>query len=166
MDSQKLVSLAGCGTSMTASAQRPTGPPTPGACLATLRRTRKVTKPWGEERWLVEDDAPFGFKLIRIRAGCRTSLQYHERKEEAAIVLSGEAALHVAPGETSDLTELRLRDGDVMHLRPMMRHRIYAISDVELVEVSTPHLDDVIRIADDYARPDGRIAAEHQSESA
>jgi mannose-6-phosphate isomerase len=129
--------------------------------VSSVEKARLVSKPWGEERWLVPEGAPFGFKLITVRAGCRTSLQYHERKEEAAVILSGNAALHVSHSASGELTELHLTAGDVMHLRPLTCHRIQAITDVRLLEVSTPHLDDVIRVADDYNRPDGRIATEH-----
>jgi mannose-6-phosphate isomerase-like protein (cupin superfamily) len=112
----------------------------------------------------VPESAPFGFKLITIRAGYRTSLQYHERKEEAALVLSGEAVLFTGEIEQASVDGIRVTDGDVMHLPALVVHRIQAVTDVQLVETSTADLDDVVRLADDYARPDGRIPSEHQVE--
>lgn len=122
-----------------------------------------VTKNWGEERWLVTEGAPFGFKLIVLTAGQRTSLQYHQRKEEANLILRGAGTLYFAAAPDQPLQQRPLAEGDVVHVRPGTVHRIAATTDITLVEVSTPELDDVVRIADDWNRPGGRIAAEHTS---
>lgn len=123
---------------------------------------KKVTKGWGHELWLVPEGSPFGFKMISIDAGQRTSLQYHERKEEANLLLRGSATLWAADGPGEPVHKQTLTEGDIVHVRPGAVHRIEAITDIVLVEVSTPELDDVIRIADDFNRGDGRIEAEHQ----
>ncbi len=135
----------------------------PDAIVSPAEGAHRVSKPWGEELWLVPEGAAFGFKLITLTAGSQTSLQYHQQKEEAALVLEGRALLLVASDPRATPSSIPLATGDVMHLRPLVVHRIVAVTDVRIVETSTPHLDDVIRIDDDYDRPDGRIAAEHEA---
>ncbi|TIM35666.1 MAG: cupin domain-containing protein, partial [Mesorhizobium sp.] len=125
---------------------------------------KRVTKGWGEERWLVSESAPFGFKIIRIQAGQKTSLQYHERKEEANLVLSGSGVLSYTDEKSNDyLQTAALSAGDIVHISPGMVHRIEAKNDMTLVEVSTPELDDVIRLEDDWHRGSGRIESEHSN---
>lgn len=125
---------------------------------------KKVTKGWGEERWLVDECAPFGFKIIHIQAGQKTSLQYHERKEEANLVLSGSGALFYAIDQSNKyLKKIDLGVGDIVHILPGMVHRIEAKNDITLVEVSTPELNDVIRLEDDWHRGSGRIESEHST---
>ncbi|MQW32694.1 cupin domain-containing protein [Sinorhizobium meliloti] len=126
---------------------------------------KKVTKGWGEERWLVGERASFGFKIIHIQGGQKTSLQYHERKEEANLVLNG-SGLFIYTHEQSNkhLRKIHLGVGDVVHILPGMVHRIEAKEDITLVEVSTPELDDVIRLEDDWHRGGGRIESEHSNQ--
>lgn len=129
--------------------------------LTSAAAAKVVAKHWGEERWLVHGDAPFVFKLIRLRKGTRTSLQMHQEKEEANLVLSGVAEL-VYQSETTGALERRvIRAGSVVHVRPTATHRLEAVTDVIVVEVSTPEVDDVVRLSDDWHRPDGRIDCEH-----
>ncbi|QIS13927.1 cupin domain-containing protein [Nocardia arthritidis] len=128
--------------------------------------TKTVAKHWGEERWLVTEGAPFGFKVIHLTAGHRTSLQYHRRKEEANLILRGSGTLYYAPSPDEPLLQRPLVVGEIVHVRPGTVHRIEADTDITLVEVSTPELDDVIRLADDQNRADGRIDAEHETGSA
>ncbi|MET9915019.1 hypothetical protein ABZZ74_51695 [Streptomyces sp. NPDC006476] len=137
----------------------PVSPVKPSVTYAA--QTKTVNKSWGEERWLVPEGAPFGFKLIHLKAGHRTSLQFHEYKEEANLILRGSGTLYYAASREEPLQQRPLVVGEIVHVRPGTVHRIEADSDITLVEVSTPELDDVIRLADDYSRPDGRIAAEH-----
>jgi mannose-6-phosphate isomerase len=132
--------------------------------IHNTENVKKVTKGWGHELWLVPEGAPFGFKMISINAGQRTSLQYHERKEEANLLLRGSAVLWTADRPGDPVHKQDLREGDIVHVRAGAVHRIEAVTDIVLVEVSTPELDDVIRIADDFNRGDGRIEAEHQKE--
>ena len=114
------------------------------------RRPRIVPKPWGEERIFAETGRYAG-KLILIRAGESLSYQYHNRKEETIHVLEGTLGLEVErEGERADI---RLAPGESFHLTPGTRHRMYSEgADCLLVEVSTPELDDVVRLSDRYGR--------------
>lgn len=109
---------------------------------------RKVLKPWGHEVIWAETDSYVG-KILHINAGHRLSLQYHVLKEETVYVMSGTLVVW------TDLEELAVvNEGDTWHNKPGQVHRFGAggDSDVVLVEVSTPHLDDVVRLEDDYRR--------------
>jgi mannose-6-phosphate isomerase len=118
--------------------------------LLGARRPRIVAKPWGEERIFAETGRYAG-KLILIRAGESLSYQYHDRKEETVHVLEGTLGLQVdRAGEKADL---RLTPGQSFHVDPGTRHRMYALeTDCLVVEVSTPELDDVVRLSDRYGR--------------
>ena len=133
-----------------------------GIHVTSTDAAKLVSKAWGEERWLVHGAAPFAFKLIRLKAGMRTSLQLHREKEEANLVLEGRAELWFAPDSAAPLERRTLEPGDVVHVRPGAVHRLEALSDLVVVEVSTPEVDDVVRLSDDWGRPDGRIDAEHE----
>jgi mannose-6-phosphate isomerase len=116
---------------------------------------RVVPKPWGREEIFAENERYAG-KLLYISAGQSLSLQYHERKDETLYVLEGEVILLVgADGEgDKELTEMRLRPGQSYRIRPGTRHRMRAPETVPcvLVEVSSPELDDVVRLEDAYGR--------------
>ncbi|MEM9064126.1 MAG: hypothetical protein AAGB51_01410 [Planctomycetota bacterium] len=123
-----------------------------------------VEKPWGEERWINGRSPGFAFKRIVLRAGFKTSLQYHEMKQETNLLLDGAAKLHhaVSAGDHEGPTAAEPICGvTAVDIEPEILHRIEAVTDLVLFEVSTPHLDDVIRISDDAGRPDGYIPAEH-----
>jgi len=111
---------------------------------------RRVEKPWGHEEIWAETPRYVG-KLLVVRAGHRLSLQHHEKKDESLRVLHGEVRVWhgTAPEQLS--VEI-LCPGAVLHLPPGTIHRFEALTDVELIEVSTPELDDVVRHADDYGR--------------
>lgn len=111
---------------------------------------RHVPKPWGSEQIWAETDHYVG-KVIRIDAGRRLSLQYHEQKDEAILVVSGRLRLHSGADEASVTTRI-LEAGESAHIPPGMVHRFEAVEDTELVEVSTPQLLDVVRLEDDYGR--------------
>ena len=134
-----------------------------GIHVTSTDAAKVVSKAWGEERWLVHGDAPFVFKLIRLRAGMRTSLQLHREKEEANLVLEGRAELVFEPDPAGSLERRALEPGNVVHVRPGAVHRLEAVTDLVVLEVSTPEVDDVVRLSDDWGRPDGRIDAEHES---
>jgi mannose-6-phosphate isomerase len=150
-----------CLISMLAAADQLTGEGTGSAMKADLAGAKVVRKHWGEERWLVPEGSPFGFKVITVRAGKRTSLQYHRQKEEANLILCGEGLLYYAESTGVPLSSSALVPGRIVHVRPGMIHRIEAATDLVIVEVSTPELDDVIRLEDDMSRGSGRIEAEH-----
>jgi mannose-6-phosphate isomerase-like protein (cupin superfamily) len=110
---------------------------------------RRVTKPWGHEVIWAETDRYVG-KLLHITRGHRLSRQYHVRKEETFFVQSGEMDLEI--GQGADIKTLHLRQGDSYHCPPHTVHRMVAVTDVDVIEVSTPDLDDVVRIEDAYGR--------------
>jgi mannose-6-phosphate isomerase len=111
---------------------------------------RRVPKPWGYEHIWAETDRYAG-KLIAIEAGRRLSLQYHERKEESLYVLAGRLRLHIEDAE-GEMRHVDLGPGDNAHVPARRRHRFEALERVELIEVSTADLDDVIRLEDDFGR--------------
>jgi mannose-6-phosphate isomerase len=104
-----------------------------------------VQKPWGREIWVAVEDEYVG-KILEIKKGTRTSLQYHEKKKETIYVLSG-----VLKVETKT-EELILDKGDALTLYPGDVHRLIAVEDLRLIETSTPELKDVVRVDDDYGR--------------
>ena len=111
---------------------------------------RFVEKPWGREEIFAHPDAYVG-KILFIRAGEALSLQYHQHKEETLRVLDGE--LELVTGEDEDHLESHfLETGAVFHIGPGTLHRMIATSDCRLLEVSTNHLDDVVRLDDRYGR--------------
>jgi mannose-6-phosphate isomerase len=111
---------------------------------------RKVEKPWGWELVWAEGDRYAG-KLLFVRAGQALSLQYHERKDESWYVQDGRAVLELGT-VGSDLAEAEIGPGDTFHFVPGTVHRVRALEDTLIVEVSTPELDDVVRLSDDYGR--------------
>jgi mannose-6-phosphate isomerase-like protein (cupin superfamily) len=111
---------------------------------------RRVEKPWGWELIWAESDRYAG-KLLFVRAGQALSLQYHERKDESWYVQSGRAALELGRMGL-ELSEQEIGPGDSFHFAPGTVHRVRALEDTTIVEVSTPELDDVVRLADDYGR--------------
>lgn len=128
-----------------------------------------VNKPWGHERWLNGQHPGYCLKEVMIRQGHRTSLQYHNFKEETNVLFFGTAKLiykHDAavPNnlvEPKHLSSLALSAVSVIHMKPPILHRLEATTDIILYEVSTPFLDDVIRVQDDRKRENGRIVSEH-----
>jgi len=114
--------------------------------LSTIR----VEKPWGHELIWARTDRYVG-KILHIRAGHALSLQYHERKDETICVLSGRMRFLVGPSADA-LREVPLGPGESYHVTPGTVHRMEAITDVDVLEVSTPDLDDVVRLEDRYGR--------------
>jgi mannose-6-phosphate isomerase len=109
-----------------------------------------VEKPWGRELWIAHTEK-YALKIIEFKQGSRSSLQYHEKKHEHIYVDEGE--LQVELENTDGGMEIYvLRPGDVIENQPLRKHRVTAITDVRLIEVSTPELDDVVRVEDDYQR--------------
>ena len=113
-------------------------------------RTQRQDKPWGHERLWAWSETYVG-KLLHVKAGESLSLQYHERKDETISLLSGRAELQHAEGE-GELETRILEPGDCVRVRPGMRHRMTALEDSDFLEVSTPELDDVVRLEDRYGR--------------
>ena len=113
---------------------------------------RIVKKPWGHEEIWAETDKYLG-KILYINAGKRLSLQYHERKVETIRVLQGKLLLVIQEGRDGPLYNKTLAEGETYHVTQGTIHRFCAgEEDVSIVEVSTPEIDDVVRLEDDYAR--------------
>jgi mannose-6-phosphate isomerase len=113
---------------------------------------RKVDKPWGHELVYALTDRYCG-KVLFVRAGQSLSLQYHEVKDEAWYVESGRAKLELGSvGEESSAHTVEITAGDAFHFVPRTIHRVTAIEDLTVLEVSTPHLEDVVRLEDRYGR--------------
>ena len=112
---------------------------------------RRVEKPWGWELIWAEADDYVG-KVLFVRAGHSLSLQFHREKDESWYVESGSAEIQL--GDTGDAvlnTEV-VRAGGCFRFRPGTVHRVTALEDTTIIEVSTPHLDDVVRLEDRYGR--------------
>lgn len=120
---------------------------------------KTVNKPWGKEVWLELNDR-YCYKRIYINAGHRTSLQYHNYKIETNYIISGTAEVWLE-NDDGEIVKTIMKEGDFFNVKPPKIHRVIAITDIILQEVSTPEVDDVIRIQDDASRPDGRIENEH-----
>jgi mannose-6-phosphate isomerase-like protein (cupin superfamily) len=109
-----------------------------------------VDKPWGHELIWAKTDHYVG-KILHIKAGEALSLQYHRVKDETIMVLSGRMQLvYFAEGEPPKSRELCPREP--FHVTPGLRHRMIAIDDTDVLEVSTTELDDVVRLEDRYGR--------------
>ena len=115
-----------------------------------MERARRVEKPWGHEVIWAETDRYVG-KVLHVRAGEALSLQYHQEKDETIYVLSGEVRLLAGPS-VDELEEFNMVEGDRFHTKPGTVHRMIAVRDSDLLEASTPHLDDVVRLEDRYGR--------------
>ena len=117
----------------------------------------KTEKPWGYELIWARSSSDDGYigKLLCIKMGHRLSFQYHEEKEETILVKSGNLYL-VTDGFVDNLEErstIKLTPGETFHIAPFYTHRFMAKDDdVELIEVSTSQLEDVVRLEDDYGR--------------
>lgn len=109
-----------------------------------------VDKPWGHEQIWAKTERYVG-KILHVRAGEALSLQYHRVKDETIMLLRGRMQLvHYADGEAPRTTELA--PNEPFHIAPGLRHRMIAQEDTDILEVSTPELDDVVRLEDRYGR--------------
>lgn len=120
-----------------------------------------IHKPWGREEWIELNDV-YCYKRIYINAGYKTSYQYHIKKRETNYIISGEAEIWLENDE--GIVEKRImKAGEFFNVTPPKKHRVIALTDIILQEVSTPEVDDVIRIEDDSNRSDGKIEGEHKN---
>jgi len=111
---------------------------------------RRVDKPWGYELIWADTDLYVG-KILHVEAGHALSLQYHEHKDETIHLLRG--ALRFWVGASADhLAQIELHEGQSFRIRPRMVHRMEAVTAVDILEASTPHLTDVVRLEDRYGR--------------
>jgi mannose-6-phosphate isomerase len=110
---------------------------------------RRVDKPWGHELIWAHTER-YVAKVLFITRGHKLSRQYHRVKDETLFVESGEMDLELTQG--AEVRLLRMKPGDTFHVTPGTIHRMIAVEDVRVFEVSTPELDDVVRLEDDYGR--------------
>jgi quercetin dioxygenase-like cupin family protein len=118
----------------------------------TDSRLTTVPKPWGEEVWFAETDLYAG-KLLRVNAGQRLSIQFHEHKDETSYLLSGRMRVIQGPSAEA-LISREIEPGATWRNKPGVVHSIEAIEDSVVIEVSSPEVDDVVRLADRYGRED------------
>jgi len=109
----------------------------------------RVDKPWGHELVWARTDRYVG-KILHVRAGHVLSLQYHQRKDETMHVLAGELILRTQQGDT--LASRAFKAGETVHIPPGLIHQIEAVVDSDVLEASTPELDDLVRLQDRYGR--------------
>lgn len=132
-------------------------------------KVKEVKKPWGNELWFEFENSSFALKKLFIKAGTQTSLQFHEKKLETMVFVNGQAEIAYKSNSEIDNREVVQDDLSTfspetpfgIHIKPHNLHRITAITDVTMYEMSTLNLDDVIRVQDDSNRSDGYIASEH-----
>src|SRR5436190_9010464 len=110
---------------------------------------RKVPKPWGHETIWAQTDRYVG-KILHIKAGQALSVQYHNKKDETVHLLNGDLIYRVKL--EGELEDMRLTQGQSFRITPGTVHQMEAITDCDILEVSTPELDDVVRLQDRYGR--------------
>jgi mannose-6-phosphate isomerase len=116
-----------------------------------MQTSKKIDKPWGYEL-LWARTADYAGKVLHIKRGHKLSLQYHERKEETLLLYAGRMLL-VLEDDQGILREIRVAAGEAYHIPVGRKHRMIALDeDCEVFEVSTNHLEDVVRIEDSYGR--------------
>lgn len=115
-----------------------------------LTEIKRVEKPWGFELWWAQTDRYVG-KILHINKGQSLSYQYHEVKDESLLLYRGKMALEIEEkGGTKET--LTLTPGESLRITPYTKHRMTAIEECEVIEVSTPEVEDVVRLEDRYGR--------------
>jgi len=118
--------------------------------MLQVNEQTRVSKPWGYElRWAITDR--YLGKVLHIDAGEALSLQYHNRKDESILILTGTMALELED-EIGIMRVHRMSPGDSRRILPGKRHRMTAVDDCDVLEVSTPDMDDIVRVEDRYGR--------------
>ncbi len=110
-----------------------------------------VSKPWGHEKIWALSERYVG-KILHINAGHELSVQYHNKKDETVYLLSGEIIYRVQRNGEDELDDVRLKVGESFRIIPGTIHQMIAVTDCDVLEVSTPELDDVVRLSDKYGR--------------
>ena len=150
--------------------------------IKKIQDIKKVDKPWGYEKWIADGSPNFRYALkeILLKSKFKSSIQFHEFKEETNYIQKGEGILHYDPdpinfekyknneysedefiGIMNNLKKQKLYPGMVFHIKPGIIHRVEAITDLTMIESSTIELDDVVRLNDEWGRHDGKIESEH-----
>lgn len=144
-----------CGSTLHASGELVGVPrfPLPGDISHMSGKTSvvHVDKPWGHETIWAHTEHYVG-KILHVKAGHALSVQYHERKDETVFLLSGVLKYWVRLDPAGELEEQRLQQGDAFRITPGTVHYMEAVTDCDVLEASTPHLDDVVRLKDRYGR--------------
>ena len=122
--------------------------------VALTSPVRRVDKPWGYELIWADTDLYVG-KILHVNAGEALSLQMHRIKDETMYVLAGRVLMDVGP-DAERLERIELGPGQAIRLAPGTVHRVEAVEDADLLEASTPHLDDLVRLQDRYGRGAGQ----------
>jgi mannose-6-phosphate isomerase-like protein (cupin superfamily) len=117
--------------------------------MSEFETPKRVEKPWGYELWWARTDRYVG-KLLHVRAGTQLSLQYHVKKDETVHLWAGDMVLVLQEG--GGLVDHAMKPGESYHVKPGTVHRMRAITDCDVLEVSTPEVEDVVRVEDDYGR--------------
>lgn len=111
----------------------------------------RVPKPWGHETIWAQSERYVG-KILHINAGHELSVQYHNRKDETVYLLSGEIVYRVQREGDDILDDMKLKVGESFRITPGTIHQMIAVTDCDVLEVSTPEIDDVVRLSDRYGR--------------
>ena len=110
-----------------------------------------VAKPWGHEIIWARSERYVG-KILHINAGEELSVQYHNRKDETVYLLSGQIVYRVQPADRDGLDDVQLKVGESFRITPGTIHQMVALTDCDVLEVSTPEVDDIVRLSDKYGR--------------
>jgi mannose-6-phosphate isomerase len=167
----EIVATKGSGYVLVAGSRQRTPNAPKSLVVHTADQHYVVNKPWGHELWINGEHPVFSFKEVFIKKGFQTSLQYHNYKIEAALLYAGVCDIVYKRNDNVSNDEVQPEDLAVAQLAVMGKicvdpgtlHRMRAATDMYHYEVSTPHLDDVVRVQDDNKRGHGRIQAEHMS---
>jgi len=111
---------------------------------------KRIEKPWGHEEIWAHTDS-YVAKVLVIEKGYRLSLQHHDEKTETMRLIKGKVILSLE-NDQGEMQDIQMLPGDCADVRPKCIHRITALEDSEIIEVSSPELDDVVRHEDDYGR--------------
>jgi mannose-6-phosphate isomerase-like protein (cupin superfamily) len=111
----------------------------------------RVAKPWGHETIWARSERYVG-KILHINAGHELSVQYHNTKDETVYLLSGEIVYRVQHDGEDTLDDVQLRIGESFRITPGTIHQMVALTDCDVLEVSTPEVDDIVRLSDKYGR--------------
>jgi mannose-6-phosphate isomerase len=131
---------------MTKPTDWPAGNPESGRVTVT-----HVPKPWGYEIIWAKTREYVG-KILHVKAGQALSVQYHNEKDETVHLLTGEMIYWVKLPGSAEMRDMRLKQGESFRIAPGTVHYIEAVTDCDVLEASTPHLDDVVRLEDRYGR--------------
>ncbi len=112
---------------------------------------RRVEKPWGFEILWAANELYVG-KILHVKGGHALSVQYHEQKDETVYLLSGTMKYWVKLAGSESLQDMQLTTGEAFRITPGTIHYIEAITDCDILEASTPHLGDIVRVSDRYGR--------------